>query len=430
MDSRTQAERASPSKTGEPRPLRDGSPEGPARLQTAGGVTILGAVANAVLVALKTAAGLAGGSSVLVADAVHSLSDLATDILVLLGLRVASKPPDEEHPYGHGRYETLSTVLLAGVLLVVAAGIAWDASSRFGETGRPATITLWAAALSIAVKETLFHVTLRAGRRCHSSLVIANAWHHRSDALSSVAAFAGILGARMGFPILDPAAAVVVAALIAKMALQLLVEAIREVTDATLERDILHELGADIRRLPGVVSFHELRARRMGPRLLVDLHVEVEGSTTVSDGHQVAERVRQLVFQKQAGVSEVLVHVDPEPDEDLQPGDQLARPREEIEKEVRRIALGVVGVRAVTHVMTHFLECRVVLQIEIEVDPRLRVHEAAQVARVLRRRVEEISGVDHADIHLELDDLAHQELPPTLQGPRSQGSSGGESGAT
>jgi cation diffusion facilitator family transporter len=392
-------------------------------------VTILGAVTNAILVALKAVAGLAGGSSVLVADALHSLSDLATDILVLLGIRVAAKPPDEGHPYGHGRYETLATVVLAGVLLVVAAGIAWDASSRFGETGRPAAITLWVAALSIAVKETLFHLTLRAGRSCNSSLVIANAWHQRSDALSSVAAFAGILGARMGFPILDPAAAVVVAALIAKMALQLLGDAIREVTDATLERNILHELGAEIRRLPGVVSFHELRARRMGPRLLVDLHVEVEGSTSVSDGHQVAERVRQLVFRKQTGVSEVLVHVDPEPDEDLQPGDQLARPREEIETEVRRIALGVDGVRAVTHVLTHFLERRVALQIEIEVDPGLRVREAAAVARSLRQRLEEISGVDHADIHLELDDLAHEELPATLQGLYGQRSPGGEDDA-
>jgi divalent metal cation (Fe/Co/Zn/Cd) transporter len=167
----------------------------------------------------------------------------------------------------------------------------------------------------------------------------------------------------------------------------------------------------------------------MGPRLLVDLHVEVEGSTTVSDGHQVAERVRQLVFQKQAGVSEVLVHIDPEPDEDLEPGDQLARPRQEIETEVRRTALGVDGVRAVTHVLIHFLERRVTLQIEIEVDPGLRVHEAAAVARALRRRVEEINGVDHADVHLELDDLAHQGLPPTLQGPRGQAGPGGKSKA-
>jgi len=424
-----QADRLTPSKAGEPGPSGDGSPEVRARLRTAGSVTILGAITNAALAALKAAVGLAGGSSVLVADAVHSLSDLATDVLVLVGLRVASKPPDEGHPYGHGRYETLATALLAGVLMVVAVGIAWDASSRFGQPAKPAMITLWAAVLSVAVKEVLYHVTVRAGRRCKSPLLIANAWHHRSDALSSVAAFAGILGARMGFPILDPAAAVVVAALIAQMALQLLVQTLREVTDATLERDILHELGAEIRRLPGVVSFHELRARRMGPRLLVDLHVEVEGSTSVSDGHQVAERVRQLVFQKQEEVSEVLVHIDPEPDENLQPGDQLARPRQEIESEVRRIALGVGGVRAVTHVLTHFLESRVALQIEIEVDPGLRVHEAAAVARSLRRRLEEISGVDNADIHLELDDLAHQELPPTLLGRRGQGGCGGESQA-
>jgi cation diffusion facilitator family transporter len=392
-------------------------------------VTILGAVANSILVVLKAAAGLAGGSSVLVADAVHSLSDLATDVLVLVGLRVSAKPPDEDHPYGHGRFETLAMVVLAGVLLAAAAGIVWDASNRLAEPGTPATITLWVAALSVAVKETLFHVTLRVGRRHNSSLVIANAWHQRSDALSSVAAFAGILGARMGFPILDPAAAVVVAALIVKIAVQLLGQALREFTDAALERSILQELGAHIRRLPGVVSFHELRARRMGSRVLVDLHVEVEGSTTVSDGHQVAERVRQLVFQKQAGVSEVLVHVDPEPDEDLRPGAQLARPREEIETEVHRIARGVDGVRTVTHVLTHFLNRQVVLQIEIEVDPSLRVHEAAAVARALRRRLEEVSGVDHADIHLELEDLAHRGLPPPLQGsPRREGS-GGEGGA-
>jgi divalent metal cation (Fe/Co/Zn/Cd) transporter len=124
----------------------------------------------------------------------------------------------------------------------------------------------------------------------------------------------------------------------------------------------------------------------------------------------------------------VLVHIDPEPDEDLQPGDQLARPREEIETEVRRIALGVDGVRAVTHVLTHFLDCRVTLQIEIEVDPGLRIHEAAAVARSLRSQLEEVSDVDHADIHLELDDLAHQKLSPPLQAPHSQGSPGGKSG--
>jgi cation diffusion facilitator family transporter len=411
--------------TGELRRPGHGSPENGDRLRALSGVTVLGAVTNLFLAAFKGGVGLVGGSSVLVADAVHSLSDLASDVVALFSLRVASKPPDAEHPYGHGRYETLGVAVLAVVLLVAAAGIAWDASRRFGESVEPAAITLWAAALSIVVKEALFQGTQRVGRRHDSPLVVTNAWHHRSDALSSVAALAGIAGARMGFPILDPAAAVVVSALIAKMALSLLREAIREFTDTALQRDVLHDLGAGVLRLPGVVNLHELRARRMGARTLVDLHVEVDGSTTVSDGHQVAERVRQFVFREQAGVSEVLVHIDPEPDEHVGPGDQLARPREEIESEARRIAKNVDGVRAVTHVLTHFLDRRVALQVDIEVDPALRVREAAAVARSLRDRLEAVRGVDYADIHLELDYLAHRQLPAPLQGPRGRNRPGG-----
>jgi len=399
--------------TSSPRAIQDGSLEAEARLRAAGGVTVLGAVANLILVGVKGGVGLIGGSSVLIADAVHSLSDLVSDVVALFSLRAASKPPDEDHPYGHGRYETLGTVALAVVLLGAAAGIAWDALSRFGESVEPAVITLWAAVLSIVVKEALFHVTVRVGRRHDSPLVVANAWHHRSDALSSIAAFAGIAGARMGFPILDPAAAVVVAVLIAKLALELMGGAVREVTDSALRRDMLRELGTGIRQLPGVVSLHELRARQMGPRVLVDLHVQVDGLTTVSDGHQVAERVRQFVFRENPEVSEVLVHIDPESDENLGPGDQLVRPREDVESEVRRVALTVDGVRAVTHVLTHFLNRRVVLQIDIEVDPELRIHEAAAVARSLRARLEAIRDVDHVDIHLELDDLAHKDLSPS-----------------
>lgn len=385
------------------------------RLKALSRVTVLGAGANVLLVVVKGVIGVAGGSSVLVADAVHSMSDLVTDVVALFSLRVAAKPPDEDHPYGHGRFETVGTAVLAMVLLGAAVGIAWDAWGRFGAPHEPAAITLWAAVFSIAVNEALYHVNLRVGRRYDSPLVVTNAWHHRSDALSSVAAFAGIAGARMGFPILDPAAAVVVAALITKMALGLLRDAVREVTDTALQRDMLRDLGAGVRRLPGVVNLHELRARRMGARVLVDLHVEVDGSTTVSDGHQVAERVRQFVIREQSGVSEVLVHVDPEPDEDFGPDEHLGRPRGEIEAEVRRIGAQVTGVRSVTHVLIHFLDRRVALQVDIEVDPAQRVSEAAEVARALREQLETIEGVDCADIHLELDDRAHPNLPPPLR---------------
>jgi cation diffusion facilitator family transporter len=387
-------------------------------------VTILGAVANVILVVIKGAIGLVAGSSALVADAVHSLSDLASDIVALFGLRAAAKPPDEDHPYGHGRFETLAAIVLAVILLGVAVGIAWDAWGRFDAPTEPATMAVWAAALGIVVKEALYHVTVRVGRRHNSPLVLANAWHHRSDALSSVAVLAGIAGARMGFPILDPVAAVVVAALIAKMAMEILRAAVHEITDATLQRGMLEELSAGIGGLPGVVNLHELRARRMGSRVLVDLHVEVDGSTTVSDGHQVAERVRQFVFESSREVSDVLVHVDPEPDEHVAPGEQLARPRADLEAEVRRVARSVGGVQRVTHVLIHFLHRRVVLQLEIEVDPGLRVREAATVARSVRRKLEEIADVDHADVHLEIEDLEHEDLPETFQARRSPGDGG------
>jgi divalent metal cation (Fe/Co/Zn/Cd) transporter len=192
-----------------------------------------------------------------------------------------------------------------------------------------------------------------------------------------------------------------------KIAVELMGSAIREVTDEALQRDMLQELGVGIRRLPGVVNLHKLRARRMGPRILVDVHVQVDGSTTVSDGHQVADRVRQFVFQQHEGISEVLVHIDSEPDEHVRPGELLARPREEIEAEVRQIAQTVERVEAVTHVLIHFMDRRIALQVEIEVDPALRVHEAAAVGRLLRSRLEVIRAVEHVDIHLELDDLGH-----------------------
>ncbi len=373
-------------------------------------ITVAGAGVNLGLTVVKGVVGVLSGSSVLVADAAHSLSDLASDVVTLVSLRMAAKPPDEDHPYGHGRYETLGTVALSVVLLAVAAGIAWDALERFGTSTAPESIALWAALVSILAKEVLYQATVRVGKRYRSPLVIANAWHHRSDALSSVAAFAGILGARMGFPVLDPAAAVLVAAMIGWMALGLLRGAVKEVTDASDGREIA-ELASEIRTLPGVESVHELRARRMGPAVLVDLHVEVHPATTVSDGHQVAERVRKHVFAAREDVTEVLVHIDPEPDEDLAPGEGLARPRPELEEAIRALAGATEGVDAVTHVLLHFLRDAVTAQVHICVDDALRVEQARHIGALLRARLEELADVDHADIHLELDEAGHSGLP-------------------
>ncbi|MEW6072906.1 MAG: cation diffusion facilitator family transporter [Planctomycetota bacterium] len=372
------------------------------------GVTLFGAVVNLVLSGLKLAAGIVADSSVMVADAVHSLTDFGSDIVTLVALGATAKPPDASHPYGHGRFETVGTVILALLLLGAVAGILYDAYGRFGEPSAPGVLAAWAAGLSIVVKEALYHIAVRVGRRHASPLLIANAWHHRSDAFSSVAALGGILGARMGWPVLDPVAAVLVAVLIGHVAIKLLGDVFREVTVGALPGPVLARMRAGIERLPGVVSLHELRARRMGRSVLVDLHVQVDEATTVSDGHQVAERVRKFVFDANGEVSEVLVHIDPEPDENLAPGQSLTTPRQEIEAQVRRVARELPAVREVTHVHTHFLRGRIGVQVHIVVDPDQTIRAAGAVAGDLRARLEALTEVDHADVHLDLHPAARR----------------------
>ncbi len=369
------------------------------RGQTAvGRVTVVGAVANLGLTVLKAVAGVLGASPAMIADAVHSLSDLATDVVALAALRVSARPPDEDHPYGHGRFETLGTIVLSFFLLAAAVGIGIDATGRFGTDHTPGSIALWGAGISILVKEVLYQVTVRVGRRHGSRLVVANAWHHRSDALSSVAALAGIAGARLGFPFLDPLAALVVAVMIAWLAFRLLVVSVREVTDESLQADMLERLGQEIGALPGVVSLHELRARRMGSRVLVDLHVQVDPRTTVSDGHQVAERVRRFVFDADPQVSEVLVHVDPEPDEHVAPGEGLKPPRAHFDRQIGEVAAAFAGVRDVAQVQTHFLDDAVRVQVGVTLDGDLRIAEAAELAERLREALTEGTDVDAAEV--------------------------------
>ena len=376
-------------------------------------VTVLGAVGNAALSAIKGGVGITAGSSALIADAIHSLSDLLSDLVVFVSIRVAARPADAGHPYGHGRFETMGTVILAVLLLAAAGGMAVDSINHFGSDNVPAMPAMWAAGLSIVLKELLYRVTVRVGRKQSSPIIIANAWHHRTDAASSVAALAGIAGARLGFPILDPVAGVLIALLIAKVSVVLLRDAIYEVTDTSLEREMLDELPTSLQAISGVENIHELRARRMGHSVLVDLHVQVDGATTVSDGHQVAERVRLFLLDRYPAVSEVLVHIDPEPDQ--QDRAAPARPRAELELEVRRLAAEINGIEEVTHVLAHYLRGHVGVQIHMVVSPEITVSEASRIAIRLREAVEISPDIDNADVHLELEDGAHTELPRELE---------------
>lgn len=274
-------------------------------------VTLTGLVANVGLAAVQLVSGALTGSRALIADGVHTLSDLVSDGVVLLASRLAAAPPDEDHPYGHGKYEPLATIILSALLAVTGAGIAVSGYEAFSSPSAPSSAAALFALLGLVVKESLYHYTVRAGRRLRSELLRANAWHHRSDALSSAVSFGGVVGALSGYPILDPVASVIVACIIGWMALRMGYQSIQQLLDAALEEDLKADIREAALELDGVISVHALRARRMGPYVLVDLHIDVPGSMTVLEAHGIAERAESRIRERFREVSEVLIHLDP-----------------------------------------------------------------------------------------------------------------------
>ena len=282
-------------------------------------VAIVGAVVNLLLSIVKVAVGVLGHSQALIMDGIHSLSDLLTDLLVVVASRHAAHGPDEAHPYGHGRFETAATLGLGAFLVLVAGGIMWDSIERLlhaGQAARPAVMALYAAIASILAKEWLFWYTRAVARRIRSDLLMANAWHHRSDAVSSVVVLVGVGGALLGFPWLDLAAALVVGAMVAKVGWDLAWGAMRELVDEALEEEKVAAIRQAIMDLPGVSSIHMLRTRRQGHEAMADVHVQVAPWISVSEGHMVALAVAERIREAVPEVTDITVHIDPENDEE------------------------------------------------------------------------------------------------------------------
>jgi cation diffusion facilitator family transporter len=257
-------------------------------------------------------------SQALVADGIHSLSDLLSDALVYWAAHHAHHGPDEKHPYGHGRFETAATLGLGALLILVGAGIAWDAIDRLFTPERltmPGMLALVVATASILSKELLYHYTVRVARQVHSEMLKANAWHHRSDAVSSIVVLVGVGGTMAGLPYLDAIAAVGVALMVAKIGWELGQTAFHELVDAGLEEERLEKIRDTIRAIGGVEDIHMLRTRRMGGQASVDVHVLVEPKISVSEGHMISQTVIETLQDEFQEVSDVTVHIDPEDDE-------------------------------------------------------------------------------------------------------------------
>ena len=274
-------------------------------------VTWIGSIVNLLLSALKMVAGVLGNSSAMVADAAHSLSDLGSDLVVLVGLKISSKPEDDSHPYGHGKVETSSAVVV-GLMLAGAGFYLFFSGVKdlyLDRETSPGALALGAAVISILVKEILYRVTANIGRREKKPSVIANAWHHRSDALSSIAALCGIGGNMMGVLHLDQIAAVAVSLFVIRAGAMITWKAYADLVDTAVESKLIEKMKQTIQSADGVMDFHKLRTRKVGSAVLMDLHLLVEGSLSVREAHDIADRLEQQLMTD-LGVDDVTVHVE------------------------------------------------------------------------------------------------------------------------
>lgn len=283
-------------------------------------VTLVGSVGNLVLLTFKFVAGILAGSAAMMADAVHSLSDFLTDLIVLVFVRIGSKPQDETHDYGHGKFETLATLFVALALVGAAIGIIVSGSVKIarwlqGEMlETPGLLALWAALLSIIIKEVLYRYTVAKGKALDSPAVVANAWHHRSDALTSIGAAVGIGGALlMGgrWAVLDPLASVVVGAMLIKVAWDLLKQSTGELTDCSLSADTEREIEDIINAFPQVSQPHDLRTRRIGNRIAIEAHVCFDGDMTLRETHDIVNDIEDKLKHRFGSSTLVTIHMEP-----------------------------------------------------------------------------------------------------------------------
>lgn len=284
-------------------------------------VTLIGGVVNFLLIILKFAAGIFGKSGAMIADAVHSLSDFATDVIVLVCVKISNKPIDRKHDYGHGKFETLASVVVAIVLLFVGVGIFWNGTKAiYGVLfmdeilTKPTVFAFWAAIVSIVSKEIIYQFTIVVGKKYNSSAVIANAWHHRSDAFSSIGTAIGIGGAVFlgdKWIILDPIAAVVVSLFIMNAAISILKPSLDELLDASLPEEVENEIIEILSSFKGAVDPHNLRTRRIGNSIAMDVHIRVSGELKVYEAHSITENMENKLKEHFGPDMFIAIHVEP-----------------------------------------------------------------------------------------------------------------------
>lgn len=364
-------------------------------------VTLAGAGANIFLSVVKFIGGTLGKSTAMIADSLHSLSDLLTDVVTLLTYQIGQIPKDEDHPYGHGKAENIGGAIIGVVIMLVGLGMIYEVWKVI-ESGIQ-LIPTWAAVasaiLSIVMKEGLFHYTKKVGEKIHSPAIVANAWHHRSDAISSVAAFIGIIGAMYGYPIMDPLAGGLVGLLIIWTGYDIFRKGMRDIMDTALEEDQIKMVEEIIRNSPGVIKSHDLRTRRIGGKILIDVHILVDTDITVTEGHNIAEGVRRKLFNALKNLEDVLVHVDAEDDTEIE--FRYETSREDLQKLVEPVINSVNGVSEHSRMRVNFLKGKCIIEVYVKVDGGKSLEETQKILDELKTRLTKLQSVDEAKVFLD-----------------------------
>ena len=364
---------------------------------------VIGMIANLLLSLFKFVGGILGNSVALVADAIHSLSDLVTDIIVLFTHRIGKMPQDEDHPYGHGRAETIGATVIGMLIIVTGIGVTYETWEAMGEGfgQAPGLLAASAALFSILVNEGLFHYTRRVGEETNSPSLVANAWHHRSDAISSIAALIGIVGAWQGFAFMDPLAGAVVGCLIVKVGIDITRQGVRDLMDTALSDEHTKKIHAILSEIPEVLHFHDLRTRVIGGEFLIDVHILVDPEMTVTEGHRVAETARRNLIKTIRNIQDVLVHVDGEHDAEVEGIYPVTR--KELLEIARPLIAELAGNISQPQIRVHHIKGKNMVDVFIKIGSNQNMEDSRALVANIKSKLETTPQIDQARVFLDLN---------------------------
>lgn len=365
-------------------------------------VTWIGVAVNILQTVSKIIGGIMTQSQALVADGIHSLSDLITDGMVLLASKHAHAEADEEHPYGHGRYETIATVALGVLLMIVALGISIDAAERLMSDqpiAIPGPVALAIAIFSILSNEGMFRYALNVSRRVKSTMLEANAWHSRSDALSSIVVLIGLIGTMLGVPILDAVAAIAVAGMIAHMGWKVSHSSVQELVDSALDTETVDSIRQHINSIDDVKHLHMLRTRKMGDQALVDVHIQVSSKLSVSEGHRISEAVEQTLRENFDEINDVTVHVDAEDDEAVNHSEPMPLLRNELIPLLKKQWKDIPETEKVSHITLHYIDACIEADVFLPLSVLKSLTDAEKLQNAIRQAGEQVHNVRRVEVY-------------------------------